>query len=239
MAEKKPANLAEGLILFQNSVSTIESNRSGQYGKFADLPHILSVIRPALQKSGLAVSQVASNVNGEPGLKTVLTHDSGERLEDITPLCINKEPMVTKQGKVIPPNPMMEWGKSMTYTRRYALQSILGICMGLEDNEPEENDAVEPTPTATQTQQQQPAAKAEPKRDLGQAVAPGISDGWVTFIKAQPKEWTQPMLKAFVLEFKTGQKKVSECITHDAHTKWLTEYVNSHPAPNQAEEAAL
>ena len=238
MAENKPANLAEGLILFQNSVSTIESNRSGQYGKFADLPHILSVIRPALQKAGLAVSQVASNVNGEPGLKTVLTHDSGEKLEDITPLCINKEPMVTKQGKVIPPNPMMEWGKSMTYTRRYALQSILGICMGLEDNEPEENDPVDPAPTVTQTQQSKPAAKAQAKPDLGQKIAPGMAADWVNFIKAQPKEWTQPMLKAFVLEFKTGDKKVSECITHDIHTVWLSTYVNNHPAPNQAEAAA-
>ena len=197
------------------------------------------MIRPALQKSGLAVSQVASNVNGEPGLKTVLTHDSGERLEDITPLCINKEPMVTKQGKVIPPNPMMEWGKAMTYTRRYALQSILGICMGLEDNEPEENDAIDPTPTATQTQQQKPIQKPESDLILGNKIAPGVSADWVTFIKAQPKEWSQPMLKGFVSYFKTGQTKVSECITHDIHTQWLTNYVNNHPAPNQVEEAAL
>ena len=238
MADKKTANLAEALIHFQNTVSTIDGNARSRFGKFADLPNILNVIRPALREAGLSLSQVADSVNGEPGLKTVLSHTSGERLEGITPLCIYKEPMITKEGKVIPPNPMMEWGKSMTYTRRYALQSVLGICMGLEDNEPEENDPVEPTATPTQTQQAQPAAKAQSKPDQGQKIAPGMAADWVSFIKAQPKEWTQPMLKAFVLEFKTGDKKVSECITHDIHTVWLSTYVNNHPAPNQAEAAA-
>ena len=238
MPEKKPANLAEALILFQNTVGKIDANRNGTHAKFADLPNILSAIRPALKESGLAVTQVPDAVNGEPGLKTVLTHISGERIEATTPLCINKEPLVTKSGKVIPCNLTMEWGKAMTYSRRYALNAILGICMGIPDNEPEENDPFDPTPTAKQAQEKKPATKTEPKPDMGHELIPGMKTDWLNFIKAQPKEWTQPMLKAFVLEFETGQKKVSDCITHDIHADWLGNYVNSHPAPNQEGVAA-
>ena len=51
-------------------------------------------------------------------------HTSGESITDITPLCIGN-------GK----NATQEWGKAMTYTRRYALQSVLGLCVGIEDND--------------------------------------------------------------------------------------------------------
>jgi hypothetical protein len=51
-------------------------------------------------------------------------HVSGERIEDVTPLTISN-------GK----NPTQEWGKAMTYTRRYSLQAVLGLCVGIEDND--------------------------------------------------------------------------------------------------------
>ena len=235
MAEKKPVNLAEALIHFQNTVSTIDGNAKSRYGKFADLPNILSVIRPALRDAGLSVSQVADSVNGEPGLKTVLSHTSGEQIEGITPLCINKEPMITKEGKVIPPNPMMEWGKAMTYTRRYALQSVLGICMGLEDNEPEENDPVDPAPTATQAQQTKPAAKAKPDENiLGAKLTEDERAQWIDFIKAAPADWRSKLVKTFATQFETGNRKVSDEITHVLHTVFLKEYTDKNPIPEAA-----
>ena len=226
MPEKKPANMAEALIAFQAKVPTIDENSSSFHGKFADLPHILSVIGPTLRECGLAVSQTPTHIDGQPGLKTLLMHTSGEQI-------VAETPLVMCSGK----SATQEWGKAMTYQRRYALQSVLNLCAGIEDNDADPEPAVRSAPTVTQTQQTQPAAKAQAKPDLGQKIAPGMAADWVSFIKAQPKEWTQPMLKAFVLEFKTGDKKVSECITHDAHTQWLGNYVNSHPAPNQAENS--
>ena len=34
-----------------------------------------------------------------------------------------------------PLNVTQEWGKSVTFTRRYALQAVLGLCVGIEDND--------------------------------------------------------------------------------------------------------
>ena len=235
MADKKPANLAEALILFQNTVERIDANRSGTHAKFADLPNILSAIRPALKEAGLAVNQVPDSVNGEPGLKTLLTHISGERIEATTPLCINKEPMVTKSGKVIPCNLTMEWGKAMTYSRRYALNAILGICMGIPDNEPEENDPVEPAPTATQTQQTKPAAKAQKDESIyGAPLEHDIKKSWIEFLQDAPPEWRKVFVKAFATQFETGNRKVSEQITHNLHAVFCQEYVEKNPVPEAA-----
>jgi hypothetical protein len=119
-----PKNLAEALIQFQASVPTIHENDSSFHGKFANLPGVLSTINPALRSCGLFVSQLATNIDGSPALRTTLMHVSGERIEDVTPLTINN-------GK----NPTQEWGKAMTYTRRYSLQAVLGLCVGIEDND--------------------------------------------------------------------------------------------------------
>lgn len=119
-----PKNLAEALIQFQASVPTIHENDNSFHGKFANLPGVLSTINPALRSCGLFVSQLATNIDGDPALRTTLMHVSGERIEDVTPLTINN-------GK----NPTQEWGKAMTYTRRYSLQAILGLCVGIEDND--------------------------------------------------------------------------------------------------------
>jgi len=119
-----PKNLAEALIQFQASVPTIHENDNSFHGKFANLPGVLSTINPALRSCGLFVSQLATNIDGSPALRTTLMHVSGERIEDVTPLTISN-------GK----NPTQEWGKAMTYTRRYSLQAVLGLCVGIEDND--------------------------------------------------------------------------------------------------------
>ena len=119
-----PPNLAEALIAFQSSVPTIQDNAESFHGKFANLPGILSTINPHLRAAGLFVSQLPAETDHGPGLRTTLMHTSGESITDITPLCIGN-------GK----NATQEWGKAMTYTRRYALQSVLGLCVGIEDND--------------------------------------------------------------------------------------------------------
>jgi len=112
LADKKPTNLAEALIAFQAAVPGITTNRKGQHGAFADLPHVLSMIRPALSSAGLAVSQIVDTVGDQPALRTTLMHTSGQEMTGVTPLCINKEPMKKRDGSVIALNPSMEFGKA-------------------------------------------------------------------------------------------------------------------------------
>ena len=231
MAEKKPANLAEALIAFQSAVPGIATNRKGQHGAFADLPHVLSVIRPALSSAGLAVSQIVDTVGDQPALRTTLMHTSGQEITGVTPLCINREPMKKRDGSVIALNPSMEFGKALTYQRRYALQSILGICIGMEDCDPDLPDSsADPAPTATQTQETKPAVKAQKEESIyGAPLEYEIRKSWVEFLKDAPPEWRKGFVKAFATQFETGNRKVSEQITHNLHAVFCQEYVEKNP----------
>jgi len=134
----------EALEGFQQEVPVILKDTSGYNYKYADLPAIDEVIKPLLKKHGLGVLQPLSNINGVQALKTIIYHkESGEVLEDITPLPQTKlEKIQTrKAGKdgvqlvsekfvVCGFEQMSEpqaQGSIITYYRRYALSSFLGL----------------------------------------------------------------------------------------------------------------
>ena len=206
-------NLAEALIEFQGSVPTIHENDSSFHGKFANLPGVLSTINPALRSAGLVVSQLPESIDGQPGLRTTLMHTSGEQISAVTPLAVAGGKNVTQ-----------EWGKAMTYSRRYALQSILGICVGIEDND---GDVISAPPVATPAQQQQqPIKKAAAKPKVEQVSAddgplePKLKQELLETIPALPGPYVEAFCKAFAVQFKTGNKKVSDCIMQFKHYTW-------------------
>ena len=120
----QPLSNPRALIKFHEAVPTIHDNAESYHGGFANLPGVLSNIGPALRANGLVVSQLPEDINGQPGLRTTLMHISGEHLSAVTPLSINS-------GK----NGTQEWGKAVTYSRRYGLLSVLGLCVGIIDND--------------------------------------------------------------------------------------------------------
>ena len=128
---KTYANLAQALIAFQASVPTIHENDESYHGEFANLPGILSTIGSSLRNCGLAVCQLPADTSDGPGLRTTLMHTSGESITAVTPLSIQ----TGTDSKGRPLNVTQEWGKAMTYTRRYALQAVLGLCVGIQDND--------------------------------------------------------------------------------------------------------
>ena len=216
-------NLAEALIQFQASVPTIHENDSSFHGKFANLPGVLGTINPALRSAGLVVSQLPESIDGQPGLRTTLMHTSGEQITAVTPLAVAGGKNVTQ-----------EWGKAVTYSRRYALQSILGICVGIEDND---GDVISAPPVATpaQQQQQQPVKKAAAKPKAEQASAddgplePKLKQELLETIPALPGPYVEKFCKAFAVQFKTGNKKVSDCITQFQHYTWAQNYFEKNP----------
>ena len=137
------AELVAALIKFQQSVPTIHDNDNSYHGGFANLPGVLSTIGPKLREHGLAVSQLPEGIDGKPGLRTTLMHVSGQSVSAVTPVEIQQG--VDRKGK--PLNATQEWGKAITYSRRYALQAVLGLCVGIEDNDAD----MEPEPTRTRT----------------------------------------------------------------------------------------
>lgn len=196
-----PSNeLAQALIDFQAAVPTIHQNDSSFHGKFANLPGVLSTIGPALRANGLAVSQLPEDINGQPGLRTTLLHTSGQSLTAVTPLSVNA-------GK----NGTQEWGKAMTYSRRYALQAVLGLCVGIEDN-----DADLETETKSK-----PATKAAAKpKDPEDPLEEPEYVTCLSEIKNYPK--MQDCIKDFKAAFNlSSTAQLSETFTKVKHQQWL------------------
>ena len=105
---------------------------------------------------------------------------------------------------------------------------------------------VAPTATPTPAQRQQaPANKApakpvqtpakqdpEPVSDPNGKLSPELRTELVEgTIPALPEAYVTAFCKAFAVEFKTGTKKVSECITQYKHYTWAQNYFAQHPLP--------
>jgi hypothetical protein len=108
-------NLIKSLSAFQNECPIIHKDTKGHNYTYADLPQIFSTINPLMKKHGLCFSQLLEN----DGLKTILFHvETGESLESFTPI-----PKI-KLGSM---NDYQSFGSGVTYYRRYAISSMLGL----------------------------------------------------------------------------------------------------------------
>jgi hypothetical protein len=114
------SELTKALIQFQKDVDKIEKNARANYGKFADLANVLSTVTPALNKNGLALTQTFL----DDALITTLHHEGGETIHSSCKL-------VVCDGR----NNTQEWGKAVTYQRRFSICSILGIVADMDTDD--------------------------------------------------------------------------------------------------------
>ena len=109
-------NLFKALADFQQEVPVIYKDSQAYGYKYADLPKIFEVINPIMKQNGLGFTQVIKGTN----LETIVFHvESGECLESSLPI---------PQGVQL--NGMNEFqvmGSAITYLRRYAISSMLGL----------------------------------------------------------------------------------------------------------------
>lgn len=90
--------------------------------KYAGLPSILEVVLPILHKHGLYLSQSPCSEGNNIGVKTKIIHaESGEMME---------ESFVMPLAKADPQGA----GSAITYARRYALVSMLGLNVDEDDD---------------------------------------------------------------------------------------------------------
>jgi hypothetical protein len=109
-------NLFKSLAAFQQEVPVIHKGTQGYSYTYADLPAIFAVINPLLKKQGLGFTQLISGTS----LKTVIFHtETGETIESeaAIPQGVNLKGM----------NEFQVLGSAITYIRRYALSSALGL----------------------------------------------------------------------------------------------------------------
>lgn len=133
---------AQGLF---SSVKFDKKNPFFNNSKYASLSATQEMYREPLAKNGLALIQSIQTEGEDFYIETVLTHSSGQWLSDRIRLLIEKKSM---QGL----------GSATTYAKRYAAQSLLGIC-GDDDDD---GNAAEPKPRA-QSEHNQSTEKQLPK----------------------------------------------------------------------------
>ncbi len=118
-------NIYKALADFQQEVPVILKDTSGFGYKYADLPKIFEVINPLMKKHGLGFTQgvTIEAIDGGTAtdvIATVLFHiESGEKIQSYTRIPQN----VQLKGM----NDFQVLGAAITYLRRYALSSMLGL----------------------------------------------------------------------------------------------------------------
>src|SRR5580693_5742113 len=117
-------------------VGTIYNNRtdSPQSFRYASLSSGLDIIRKALGGQQIAIAQTTDidRANGTVNLTTVLLHTSGEWISSDWPVCQLSETAAPRR-----------MGAALTYARRYALFTMVGIA-GEDDLDAPESPSDEP-----------------------------------------------------------------------------------------------
>jgi hypothetical protein len=109
-------NLLKSLAEFQQEVPVIHKGTQGYGYSYANLATIFEIINPFLKANKLGFTQLV----GDNNIKTIIFHyESGEQLETTTTI-----PQGTNLKGM---NDFQTLGSAITYIRRYALSSALGL----------------------------------------------------------------------------------------------------------------
>ena len=153
------SELTKALIQFHKDVDKIEKNARANYGKFADLANVLSTVTPALLKNDLVITQEFFTES----LVTTLRHVSGEIISSTCNLAI-------AQGR----NVTQEWGKAVTYQRRYAIVSLLGLVADMDMDGAMLEDA-KPEPAKPKSTPSPPLKTPSPRKPRHLLLTPPIN----------------------------------------------------------------
>lgn len=119
------------LLSIQSELGVIKKDETASVGKFSyryfDINALIAFVKPYLVKNKLVLTQPLSFVGDKGAIRTILFDvDSGESIEDVTPLTYNEDPQ--------------KMGSAITYYRRYAIQSLF-----LLEAEDDDGNAAKPT----------------------------------------------------------------------------------------------
>lgn len=116
-------DLAAALVAAQAAITPAEKDGINPHfnRRYASLGAVMQAIRPALTANGLAVSQIVTRDGDQLALETILVHTSGQYIGGTYPLRPTK---ADPQGE----------GSALTYARRYALASLLGVVADDDDD---------------------------------------------------------------------------------------------------------
>ena len=147
-------NLAAALAKAQGAMANASKDKENPHfrSRYADLASIWDACRAALSANGLCVMQRVSTVAEGVMVTTTLAHASGEWVRDRAVFPVAQR---TPQA----------YGSAITYARRYALASLVGVAAGDDDDGNEASVGGSPgsAPPPRQAPRQQAAKKTEAK----------------------------------------------------------------------------
>jgi len=118
-------NIAKSLAKFHELMGNVAKDADNPFfkSKYAPLENILPAIKGPLKEAGLVFFQAPTFLSEDkPALGTILIDiESGEEIKTVAPLILAKQ---DPQGV----------GSAITYMRRYALVSILGLNCDEDDD---------------------------------------------------------------------------------------------------------
>jgi len=126
--------------------ATIPAKNGERTFRYATLASGLEIVRKCLGQYEIAVMQTTAVDQGQITLTTLLVHASGEWVSSLWPVCAAGEP--SAQAK----------GTALTYARRYALFTLVGIA-GEDDLDAPELLTDPPPQSSSETAKPQPRAK--------------------------------------------------------------------------------
>ena len=116
------SKLFEALSVAQGEIENAPRTKKSHYGMYADLATVRDTARKVCAKHGLCVSQppVVCSEGGDHAVVTILGHKSGQWI---------KSAIIVKGGQT-----PQQFASNVTYARRAAYASILGIAADDDDD---------------------------------------------------------------------------------------------------------
>lgn len=168
--------LATALATAQSEMELAKKNSDNPFFKshYADLAEVVSVSKGPLSKNGLSITQHPQATETQVGVYTMLMHSSGEWMASKLMLTPTK---MDPQG----------CGSALTYARRYAWSSVIGIAA---DEDDDGNSASKEPPKGNQpsTTKKTPPVASEGQKEHWREV-----HSMEFFKKGRMKEYAHPM----------------------------------------------
>lgn len=228
------AKFAPAFLKLQGELEPVKKDADNPFfrSKYAELSSIQEAVQPLLTKYEFMIFQEPGNLHNMLALTTTLMHVSGEYVRSTVAFPVSKQ---DPQG----------YGSAITYARRYALQSILGLPVVDDDGAaasgtsgPQGSKASHPTPPPRPPAVKAPSAAPAPviadNLPPKEPIKPSADGLWYYNVPFKEKDDWNPVLKRNKARWNPDNKHWESRIRITGMDRYLTQ---SQRAPIEQAEA--